>query len=40
MYPKLWEVSSVSYPELIERLITLAMKRFEEEKQLKTTMDL
>jgi D-alanine-D-alanine ligase len=27
MYPKLWAASGVSYPELIERLITLAMER-------------
>jgi D-alanine-D-alanine ligase len=27
MYPKLWEASGVSYPELIDRLITLAIER-------------
>lgn len=27
MYPKLWEASGVSYPELIDRLIELAMER-------------
>jgi D-alanine-D-alanine ligase len=27
MYPKLWEASSVSYPELIDRLIELALER-------------
>ncbi|MGF1527506.1 MAG: D-alanine--D-alanine ligase family protein [Candidatus Competibacterales bacterium] len=27
MYPKLWEVSGVPYPELIERLILLALER-------------
>ncbi len=36
MYPKLWESSGISYPELIERLITLAIERFEREKRLKT----
>jgi D-alanine-D-alanine ligase len=27
MYPKLWEASGVTYPELIERLLELAMER-------------
>ena len=27
MYPKLWEASGVPYPELIDRLITLALER-------------
>ena len=27
MYPKLWEASGVSYPELIDRLIELALER-------------
>lgn len=36
MYPKLWENSGISYPELIDRLITLALERFERERQLKT----
>ena len=27
MYPKLWEASDISYPELIDRLITLALER-------------
>lgn len=27
MYPKLWEASGVSYPELIDRLVTLAIER-------------
>ena len=27
MYPKLWEASGVSYPELINRLIELALER-------------
>ncbi len=29
MYPKLWEVSGISYPELVERLISLAQEEFE-----------
>jgi D-alanine-D-alanine ligase len=40
MYPKLWEVSGISYPDLIDRLIQLAIERFEKEKQLKTSVDL
>jgi D-alanine-D-alanine ligase len=33
MYPKLWAASGVSYPELIDRLIALAMERHAEKKQ-------
>lgn len=36
MYPKLWEASGISYPELIGRLIRLAMERFDQEQKLKT----
>ncbi|MBU3917295.1 D-alanine--D-alanine ligase, partial [bacterium] len=35
MYPKLWETSGIPYPELIHRLIQLAIKRFDSEKILK-----
>jgi D-alanine-D-alanine ligase len=37
MYPRLWEASGISYPELIDRLIQLAFERFEKEQRLKTT---
>ncbi len=37
MYPKLWEVSGISYTELIDRLINLAIERHEKESHLKTT---
>lgn len=37
MYPKLWEVSGISYPELIDRLIRLALERHARELQLKTS---
>jgi D-alanine-D-alanine ligase len=37
MYPKLWEASGISYTELIDRLIELAIRRFEKEKKLKTS---
>ena len=33
MYPKLWEASGVSYPELLERLIDLAVERHEGERK-------
>lgn len=36
MYPKLWEASGISYSDLIDRLIQLAIERFEREKKLKT----
>ncbi|HLJ68167.1 MAG TPA: D-alanine--D-alanine ligase family protein [Chloroflexota bacterium] len=32
MYPKLWEASGVSYPELIDRLIRLAIDRHDHKK--------
>lgn len=35
MYPKLWEVSGISYSELIDKLIQLAIERFEREQELK-----
>ena len=37
MYPKLWEASGISFTELIDRLVKLAIERFEEEKKLKTS---
>ena len=36
MYPKLWQLSGISFPELIDRLITLALERHAEESKLKT----
>jgi len=36
MYPKLWEASGVPYSELIEKLIQLALERFQREQRLKT----
>ncbi|MEW9675228.1 D-alanine--D-alanine ligase [Lentibacillus sp. L22] len=38
MYPKLWEVSGISYPELIDRLIQLAIERHENDKMLKSAV--
>lgn len=37
MYPKLWQASGLSYPELLDKLITLALQRHEVKKKLKTT---
>ena len=36
MYPKLWEAAGISYSELIDRLIEIAILRFQNEKLLKT----
>jgi D-alanine-D-alanine ligase len=33
MYPKMWEASGLSYPELVDRLIELAMERHEKERK-------
>ena len=38
MYPKLWEASGISYRELVDRLIQLALERFRVEQGLKTTV--
>ena len=38
MYPKLWEASGIPYSELIDRLIQLALERFEEKKKLKISV--
>jgi len=38
MYPKLWEVSGLKYPELVSKLIELAIERHEMKKKLKTDM--
>jgi D-alanine-D-alanine ligase len=37
MYPKLWEASGIPYPELIDRLIELAIERFEDKNQSETS---
>jgi D-alanine-D-alanine ligase len=38
MYPKMWEASGVSYSELIDRLIALALERHREKQQLRTSI--
>jgi D-alanine-D-alanine ligase len=37
MYPKLWEACGISYQELIDALIQLALRRYKKEKILKTS---
>jgi D-alanine-D-alanine ligase len=37
MYPRLWALSGLAYPELIDRLIALALERHREEAMLATT---
>ena len=39
MYPKLWQLSGISYPDLIDKLISLALERHAEESKLKTNYD-
>lgn len=38
MYPKLWEASGLSYPALLDRLITLALERHADKQRLRTSM--
>ncbi len=38
MYPKMWEASGISYSQLIDRLIGLALERYRKEKKLKTSI--
>src|SRR5437867_5091139 len=38
MYSKMWEASGLAYPELIDRLIALAIERHGEKQQLRTSM--
>ncbi len=38
MYPKLWEASGISYSDLVDKLIDLAIERFEREKRLKSSI--
>jgi len=37
MYPKLWEASGISYPELIDRLIELALERYQDKERSETS---
>jgi D-alanine-D-alanine ligase len=37
MYPKLWAATGISYPELIDRLIDLAIERYEDQERSETS---
>jgi len=39
MYPRLWEASGIPYPELIDRLIQLALERYQDKNQNKISYD-
>jgi D-alanine-D-alanine ligase len=39
MYPKLWEASGIPYPELINRLIELALERYEDKGRTQISYD-
>lgn len=39
MYPKLWEASGIPYPELLDRLIELALERHREKKRLRSSYE-
>jgi D-alanine-D-alanine ligase len=38
MYPKMWEASGLAYPDLIDRLIQLAMERHADKQRLRTSI--
>ncbi len=38
MYPMMWQASGLSYPDLLHRLITLALERHDEKQQLRTSI--
>ncbi len=39
MYPRLWQLSGISYSELIDKLIELGFQRYEKEKKIQTTAE-
>lgn len=39
MYPKLWELEGISYPQLITKLVALALEKYEEQRQLQTNFE-
>jgi D-alanine-D-alanine ligase len=39
MYPRLWQTTGIPYPELIDRLIQLALERHQDKKQNKISYD-
>lgn len=40
MYPKLWEATGISYPELLNKLIDLALERHHEKSKSKTSFEI
>jgi D-alanine-D-alanine ligase len=38
MYPKMWEASGLPYPQLLDRLIQLALERHSQKRQLRTSI--
>lgn len=38
MYPKMWEASGLSYPDLLNRLLDIAVARHQRKQRLKTTL--
>ncbi|WP_420422617.1 D-alanine--D-alanine ligase family protein [Simkania sp.] len=40
LYPKLWEISGIPYPDLIDRLIVLALKRHKRKAALRTDVNI
>lgn len=38
MYPKLWEASGISYPQLVDTLIQLAIERHNKQEQLRSSL--
>jgi D-alanine-D-alanine ligase len=39
MYPKLWEATGIPYPELLDRLVALALERYQIKSDLKTSFE-
>ena len=37
MYPRLWEASGITYPQLVDRLVQLACERFDDRQRNRTT---
>lgn len=40
MYPKMWEASGITYSQLIEQLIELALEKFKQQQNIKTSFEL
>jgi len=37
MFPKMWAASGISYPELVDRLVQLALERYRDRNRASTT---